>query len=95
MAQFNFENQKMKGNVEQYKTFHKEAFKLLVDGQEVIAYKLDYTTYQNDHINEIRFYGNINGQAVMGTIHNNNNGSAQSLSSSKDMSQFFQQIFKF
>lgn len=74
----------------QMKEFKQEKIKLLICGQEAIAYKLNCTTNQGYKLNEIIAHININGQHVFVQLH-----SQKDLKSSTEIKPVFQQILKF
>lgn len=89
IAKFNFEST-LTQTKKQMKKFEQKWIKLFVCGKEVIACKVNYTTYQDNSFEQIMFYGNINDQNLLGYLW-----STKSLNSSKNLSAFLQQIFKF
>jgi hypothetical protein len=74
----------------QMKEFKQEKIKLFICGQEAMAYKLNYTTFDGHKAQEIFSYVNMNDQFVVVHLH-----SQKDLKSSKEMQPVFQQILKF
>jgi hypothetical protein len=74
----------------QMKEFKQEKIKLFICGQETIAYKLNYTTFQGYKGYEIIAHVTINGQHASVHLH-----SQKDLKSSKEMQPIFQQIIQF
>lgn len=74
----------------QMKKFKLTPIKFSICGQEVSAYKLNYTTSQGFKGYEIISYGTINGQHIMLQLH-----SQKELNTSSDLQSIFQQIVQF
>ena len=89
IAKFNFESH-LTQTKKQMKKFKQERIKLFVCGKEVVACRINYTTYNDNSFEQIMFYGTINGQHLLGYLW-----STKKLSSSNNLSDFLQQIFKF
>ena len=74
----------------QMKKFEQKEIKLTVCQKPVVAYRLDCTTPESYDFSQIIFYGNINGQNVIGQLYLHHNQK-----SSTDLGTLFQQIVQF